>query len=181
MFCSFSPSGPFPLGKRATKISGDFFYFHLKLWKVLTQPQLPANNFSRTSRSKKISSSLKVTLKITWIATERLVFVCLYQSVTVPRIFLVPLLFSGTIFFLVTVPSKKEQNTWEREFLGCHTLVFSCVRREKQLCLSGAHFSRSAPAAVALRQSKSSQRQCSGAACHCTVSARHRLILGLLF
>ena len=32
---------------------GFFFYFHLKLWKVLTQPQLPAKNFSKTSRSKK--------------------------------------------------------------------------------------------------------------------------------
>ena len=29
---------------------GFFFYFHLKLWKVLTQPQLPAKNFSKTSR-----------------------------------------------------------------------------------------------------------------------------------
>ena len=42
---------------------GYFFYFHLKLWKVLTPPQLPAKNFSKTSRSKKkkISPSLKVT------------------------------------------------------------------------------------------------------------------------
>ena len=32
---------------------GLFFYFHLKLWKVLTQAQLPAKNFSKTSRSKK--------------------------------------------------------------------------------------------------------------------------------
>ena len=32
---------------------GYFFYFHLKLWKVLTPPQLPAKNFSKTSRSKK--------------------------------------------------------------------------------------------------------------------------------
>ena len=32
---------------------GFFFYFHLKLWKVLPQPQLPAKNFSKTSWSKK--------------------------------------------------------------------------------------------------------------------------------
>ena len=32
---------------------GFFFYFHLKLWKVLTQVQLPAKNFSKTSRPKK--------------------------------------------------------------------------------------------------------------------------------
>ena len=37
---------------------GFFFYFHLKLWKVLTQPQLPAKNFSKTSRSKKKKSLL---------------------------------------------------------------------------------------------------------------------------
>ena len=32
---------------------GFFFYFHLKLWKVLTQPQHPAKNFSKRSRSQK--------------------------------------------------------------------------------------------------------------------------------
>ena len=37
---------------------GYFFYFHLKLWKVLTPPQLPAKNFSKTSRSKKKRSLL---------------------------------------------------------------------------------------------------------------------------
>ena len=58
---------------------GFFFYFHLKLWKVLTQAQLPAKNFSKTSRSKKkkISPSLKVTLQ--WFDTPGATLLSLNQ------------------------------------------------------------------------------------------------------
>ena len=52
-FAAFLPVGHFHWGKGPQKFLGIFFYFHLKLWKVLTQPQHPAKNFSKRSRSQK--------------------------------------------------------------------------------------------------------------------------------
>ena len=46
---------------------GFFFYFHLKLWKVLTKPQLSIKEFlqNQSVKKKNVSPSLEVTLPCT--------------------------------------------------------------------------------------------------------------------